>query len=290
IQNKHFWVGIILFIISVGWYYLIREIKLPGYLKAVWNNEIFGRFFNANDGHRENLRFYIDGLINRRFYFWWILLLSPVTFFSDNKNLKKITFYAVITGLSYLLIISISKTKLAWYDLPLYPAFAVLISGTVYTIISFLSRWRFIKNKFIVDLAFLVILPLLFFQPISKIIDFTFNPKQQSWDQDFYYISYYLRDQVENNKILKNCYVLQPEDLGLSPGIPFHLSHMIFYTNILISRGSNIRFIPKELCKSESQVITNSQPCKKYIDENFESEVVESYKNVEVYNLTRRKN
>lgn len=289
LKNKHFYIGIALFVIGVGWYYALREIKLPGYLSTVWDNEIGGRYFDTNDGHDANLLFYLKGFYEWRLKLWWLFLLSPVLFIQKDKRIKKVAVYSLTIGISYLVLISCAGTKLAWYDIPLYPIISIIGAFNVYVLVKWLQEIQIVKRYINIHVLLYVVVPLVFYTSVSAIIEYTFNPKQHEWTKDFYYISYFLREKAENKEVLENCFVLQPEDLGLRAGVPFHLSHMMFYVNIINRNGGDIRFIPKEQTKSGTKVITNSLPCKKYIESNFLIEIIEEFENVRIYRVLKEK-
>ncbi|MFV0265517.1 MAG: ArnT family glycosyltransferase [Draconibacterium sp.] len=289
IRSKHFYFAVLVSVSIIGAYYFAREIKLPGYLSSVWENELFGRFFAVKEGHKENFEYYLKGFIHGRYFFWWLLPFSLLTFFSNDSKLKNITLFLVITTVGYLLIISSSKTKLGWYDIPLYPLFATLNGITLYWLVGVILKFAPVQKPFITNIVYLAIILGLFYLPITRNISITFNPKEKPWDDDFYSISYYLRDKLSNNPQLQNCYVLKPEDQGLSAGIPFHHSHIAFYVNSLKKKGSIIQLIPKECSNVGNIVVTHSAPCKHYLEQNFVLDTIDSYKNVTVYFLIDRK-
>ncbi|MFA7082262.1 MAG: glycosyltransferase family 39 protein, partial [Bacteroidales bacterium] len=53
LKNKFTYIGIGVFILLIGGYYFGREIFDSGYLKAVYENELGGRYLTALEGHKE---------------------------------------------------------------------------------------------------------------------------------------------------------------------------------------------------------------------------------------------
>ena len=69
-KNKHFYFGIIFFCFFVFGYYLLRELVNPGYLQAVYENELGGRFNTPIEGHSQKFSFYFYNIIERGFANW----------------------------------------------------------------------------------------------------------------------------------------------------------------------------------------------------------------------------
>ncbi len=66
--------------VTIG-YYLLREYFNPGYLKAVWNDELFPRYLNKSENylyqHNDDFWYYFRNLWQSRFV-PWIYFLPPV--------------------------------------------------------------------------------------------------------------------------------------------------------------------------------------------------------------------
>ncbi|MDR1006731.1 MAG: glycosyltransferase family 39 protein [Bacteroidales bacterium] len=137
LKSRTFYWGILIFVLLVGTYYIGRELQNNGYLKAVWNEELGGRFNHTIDGHKHGFGFYFEKLYQYfSSYFIWILPVAiALNWFvkskSDNKALsllrKDLSIYTFGTAIVYLLIISCAKTKLEWYNIITLPLFAIFI-------------------------------------------------------------------------------------------------------------------------------------------------------------------
>ncbi|MBD2713569.1 glycosyltransferase family 39 protein [Microvirga sp. STR05] len=113
----------------VGSYYAIREAAGPGYLAAVWANELGGRAGGSLEGHQESVGWYTSLLAEFKFSFW--LAFAVVGFGLGIRHARTTSEYqlAVLCGVWvgwYLLLLSSMQTKLTWYDAPIYPALALL--------------------------------------------------------------------------------------------------------------------------------------------------------------------
>src|SRR5262249_5526799 len=73
--SPHFYFSAIIFLIFTLSYYLLREFYNPGYLKAVAENELTGRYMNLVLGGTEHpFTYYFHNMISYRFVPWLYLL------------------------------------------------------------------------------------------------------------------------------------------------------------------------------------------------------------------------
>lgn len=136
LKDKCIYFHMLLVLICGGVLYVIRELKNPGYLAAVVNNEILGRYFQTSEGHKEPFLFYWNNLVNVRFNPWIFLvpfscILLP--FVIEDSRLRKITVYFSICCVTFFIFISIGNTKLIWYDAPLYTLMSLLVAVTIFS-------------------------------------------------------------------------------------------------------------------------------------------------------------
>lgn len=127
--NQAFLYGSGIFILVIFSLLYFREQQAPGYLQATLLNDAC-RIFRTVENHREPAIFYLENLFNKRFSAWFILLIIGCGFaFSDYaKQEKQLLFGLTVLSLVYLIVITCSKTKLIWYDMPLFPHFAIIAS------------------------------------------------------------------------------------------------------------------------------------------------------------------
>ncbi len=123
------YIGIGLFVLLVGGFYVAREAASEGYLKAVWNNELGGRYLTVLEEHSGGFWFYWDFLKDSQFsYFFWLV---PACFvlnlvFKD-KEARQANLFCGLLAVGQFLIISTAQTKLEWYSLPIIPSLAMII-------------------------------------------------------------------------------------------------------------------------------------------------------------------
>lgn len=109
-------------------YYFLREAYNPGYLQAVWTNELGGRYFEGLEGHTHELWFYFRVIFDMGKYSPWCFLW-PLAFFIAIfvPKTKQFGILVLLNTLLFITILSLAKTKIQWYLLPIIPCTALVI-------------------------------------------------------------------------------------------------------------------------------------------------------------------
>lgn len=131
----------VMFAVSV--YYFYREWLNPGYLKAVWVNEIVGRYMQPNEGHVSEWYYYFSEIYYHYFegFVFFILFTLPLLL---GKYSDKLIQYLMISILTFLGIISLSATRIHWYLAPSIPLMSALVAiGIIHYVNGFLSKTIF---------------------------------------------------------------------------------------------------------------------------------------------------
>ena len=136
-QNRGFYIALFSFVFLVVGYYFLRSILTPGYFQAVLENEIGGRLTRQDFLNQKTLPFYfyIESMISQdRFFMWIFLLPASIVYIFTRKsscNMKSIGLFFIFIFTSISTLLAISKTKLEWYDAPLYPIMSIIIGISV---------------------------------------------------------------------------------------------------------------------------------------------------------------
>ena len=127
LQTRWFWLGFIFFGAVGLTYYLGREYVQPGYLDAVWRNELGGRFAQTNEGHDHPWYYYIGVLARQTGIGGGFLLLFGVILALNSKTnrVRLAARDALIVALFLGVILSASQSKLDWYLVPMHPLLAL---------------------------------------------------------------------------------------------------------------------------------------------------------------------
>jgi 4-amino-4-deoxy-L-arabinose transferase-like glycosyltransferase len=137
-KDKKFWLAIFSGIILILAYYLSREMASHGYLQAVWENELFPRYFNTAETYKyskSDFWFYYHELRDWQFSTWcWLLLPAIIiNMLACRDMLKRLHYFLLINSVSFFIIISRGTTNV-WYDLPLIALFAMIIGIALYQV------------------------------------------------------------------------------------------------------------------------------------------------------------
>ena len=188
LKRKAFYTGLFFFIFFGPGYYFLRETVNPGYLQAVWSNELGGRFMAVNEGHEGPWYFYFSEIISWQFVNYYLLfpvaLLSGIFLMRD--KVQHLVVFAFITGLFFLLFISLSGTKLSHYDAPLFPYLAIITASLFYRLFVAIRSWlgQYYKILSAGIVAAAIILAMLA-KPYADILAKVYFPKGDWWEEGF---------------------------------------------------------------------------------------------------------
>lgn len=265
LKNKHLYFGMLLFITIIASYYYIRDIQNPGYLKAVYENELGGRFLEVTENHKASFWYYYSNFFSR-FEFWVYLLPCGflVGYFSKNTTIKNMTVYISVLALSFFLVISLAQTKLEWYDVPIYPFLAILSGVFINFIYDFLRKIELDRLALSKNVLHPIFLFFIFIGPYENIIKQNYLPHDPSYE--FYEFSHFLK---------KNAPKLYEKDENVIFFDEYH-AHILFYLMKHESDGFQVTRKKIEELQVGDFVFTGTQ----YwglpnIDQVFEYEILE---------------
>ena len=143
--SKWFYIGFTICLSICAGYILLRESQNNGYIDTILNNDI--KKFNFKlDSHKEPFDFYINNLFGYRFI-WFLFILPGIFLLFINQKHKQKAIFIMLLLISYFSIISISTTKLEWYDLPLFPLLSLCAAYTLYYVYSKTEYLQTNKNR-----------------------------------------------------------------------------------------------------------------------------------------------
>lgn len=220
LKSRAFHVGILAAAALVGGYYGWREILEPGYLAAVWENEIGGRYFRVNEGHSGSIFYYVRPLLAN----FWVFLLPAALWLATaetSRRLRRFAGFSLCLSIVFFMLISLAKTKLVWYAAPLYPFLAALTAaGLAMAARQAMKRFRIPAPAMLLPLALLFILPVM--QSVSFVQQRTgaaVRPLPPG-DDASYVMSRFLKSGTDRAWGLDNaCFV----GFGYQPHIDFYL-------------------------------------------------------------------
>jgi 4-amino-4-deoxy-L-arabinose transferase-like glycosyltransferase len=125
---SNFWIWLLAFLallLCLG-YYGSRELYDPGYLQAVWETELGGRFFLVNGPHAEGRRFYIDVLLWGFEPALIFLPLAALTALGTGTRRRSLVILCLSCAATILIVLTSSQTKTYWYATPILPFLAIV--------------------------------------------------------------------------------------------------------------------------------------------------------------------
>jgi 4-amino-4-deoxy-L-arabinose transferase-like glycosyltransferase len=282
-RNKHFYLGALLFLFIAFGYYFLREYYNPGYMKAVSENELGGRYLNnLQVDHKSSFWFYYNYMLDEHLTAWYLLVPCGllIGIFSENKKIQKLTVFSGIVIVTFFLIISAAQTKFNWYDCPLFPFIAIIVAIFIHFIFNSFENVAIKSNlpalKYpVVPYVFLF---LVFINPYQAVINKTYYSKEHPYNVEMYEISYFLRSAISNPQKVDNCYLLMDDSKD----------QLFLYLKILQGKGASISFKKREELQAGDTIIACEQSVKEYLAANYNYESIENYKNISKYKLISR--
>ena len=281
-KNKHTYFGILLFILFIGGYYTAREIVNPGYVQAVLQNEIGGRYFTVKEGHSETIFFYYDILVDSKFKFWILLLPCAIAlaFAIRETKLKKFTLYCITLALTFFIIMSSSHSRLPHYDAPIFPFLALITATFLLFIFRVISEYEIKLNATSFILFPYIFLFLVFITPYQYIVSKTYFPKEADWEKGFYRTGYLWKDALKGIIDLKGYYYL-----------PYWYNyHNTFYIHLLQDKGVKIDVKDYRKLDAGDKVIAAQNEAKEYVESHYNFNIIKDVDNIRFYQINGIKN
>ena len=121
--------GIPVFIVTAVPWYVLAELRNPGFLKYfLWEQNIV-RYTTAHFNRSQPWYFFIL-VLSAGIFPWSVLLPSAISYFWK-RSLTRERLFLVLWALTPLIVFSLSASKLAHYILPMFPAVAIIIGAMV---------------------------------------------------------------------------------------------------------------------------------------------------------------
>ncbi len=124
-----FWLAASAWVLVMGAWYGLREYARPGYLEAVWINELGGRFAGTLEKNQGAWYYYFYHMGRTKMlpWFWLLPVVLPFALHHPDDRARRTAWFALCWVLGFLFVISASRTKLVWYANPAYPWLALLV-------------------------------------------------------------------------------------------------------------------------------------------------------------------
>jgi 4-amino-4-deoxy-L-arabinose transferase-like glycosyltransferase len=281
-RTKDTFIGAALFLTLVGGFYTIREVAAPGYLEAVWMNELGGRYGDTLEDHAGPWNFYIRLLIDHHFHDFWLLVPigSVLGLAHRDRAIRRWTTLLVCLGSTYLFVISTAGTKLEWYAAPLFPVLSALVAIAVYVPFVWLRNEEVFTPQLRTRVLPFLLLFIVFVEPYSRTVGRVYFPEEWFWDVERYAASHFLQKEYRSK---------DPVDLDAFCYDDYNAHHS-FYVDLMRDRGDAIRMTSKMDLVPGQKAMAVEPFVKDYIGSHYTHEVLQDQGPVRIYRITGEHN
>ncbi len=280
LKEKHFYLGMLSFVLMVGGYYFFREMASGGYLQAVYNNELGGRYLDEIENHTQEFLYYYKNIIHYRLAKIWFVLVPAgmgLGWACRDSKFRHLSIFSSLIVITFFLIISSAKTKLEWYDIPMYPFFALLIANVIYFVFRLLKQSEYMKAPLRYNIAGYLFLYLVFILPYQSLVHKVYKPYERPQDETFYQVSHLLQDGIKANDEHLNRMVLVYK--GYKPQLEF-------YANIMYDRGITFKFSDNfDYLNKGDLVIVTHKHSEKELAGKYDYKVFKRIKSITIYEI-----
>ena len=208
-------------------------------------------------------------------WYWLVPCGMAVGFFIKDEKLRKVTLFSTLIAFTYWLVISSAQTKTEWYDLPLFPFLALIVAVIIYTGFNFLKNSTDLTKLFSFNVIPYVFLFAVFLAPYEKIIDKVYKPKEEYAHQEFYQLSYFLKDAADLKHSVKDYYLCYHG----------YAAHLLFYVNLLNDANQNVSFKDWNNLQPGDMIIASQSNVQSVIENNYSYELIGAVNNVKQYKI-----
>ncbi|MEI6123896.1 MAG: glycosyltransferase family 39 protein, partial [Bacteroidota bacterium] len=275
--SMNFLFGTLLFFIVNFGLILLKNQDNPGYLYEIFNKDA-GRMLRVVENHKEIFSYYVDGLIMNRFSVWFTLLMFGFVFvfISKVEKEKKILLMTTILLVSYFLVISISVTKLQWYDMPLFPFMALIAAYPIYFIINWFLNSKPAKSGFKVSLIIISVFAYPYYM--------MFRQSQENGLNSF-----------EKNNEASERYLFKKniEHVNLDGIKVFYTGYngsLLFYKYKMQEMGQNIELVCSENFNDNDKVLVSNDSLKKCIKKDYVNKIIDNNDNADLIQIISKTN
>lgn len=276
VWNKTFLCGLVIFILITTGLIFLRELDTPGYLNVILYKDA-GRLFTGIENHSEPTLFYLDNLFTTHFSVWFILLIvgSLLTIRLQKEGDKKILSFFILLGFSFFIIISLSTTKLSWYDMPLYPYFSVISAYPLYFLI---QRIRFhpkgSSRQLFLAITCIFIYPYI--AMFNKSQSNSLNDGERAREAN----ERYLFERINENKNLD----------GIKVFYSIYHRSLIFYKYKLAEKGQTIDVTDKMTFHEKDRVLVANDSLRTMLSQIYHYKVLDTYGKATLLELSEKIN
>ncbi|MEQ9187768.1 MAG: glycosyltransferase family 39 protein [Cryomorphaceae bacterium] len=248
-------------------YLLVRELAQPGHMSFLIGRQA-GRLVN-DVGHDQPIDYYFNRLKDERLrmYLPFAMVAVFLPFFKKDPAAKPFQFASTLT-LVYFLLISIARSKLEWYLMPIYPLIGVSLGYLVSLAITPLKAWQ--KA---------ILIALLFAWPCHVMLRKTQENKIDMWSKYYEMEEQYLFNAYNEGRNIDGLNVVHDHFDGA----------LLFYKYKFKIAGQHINLQNNLDLKVGELALVDSDKHKKEIDSLFVLDTLDQLENVYLFEIISKK-
>lgn len=277
--NIHFWIGAVILIVPVAAWYICRSRVDPGYMDAAWLIDLGGRY-SLLSGVVAGPDYYLSLLAHDNFVPWLTVSVAGivVAFKSTEAVLRRLCLFLCLISCGLLLVLSFSETKWWWYILPIYPLLSILggicIRFIVEAATNLIGPKKTVANIAIQAFA----IGTLFVIPYMLSLDRAINHGTIGTDESTE-MGFFMRDVVNGKRSLKDAVV----------AIETYQGNIRWYFKVLAQKGRPVTTIENRQFRLGQTVVAYQPEIISFIDEHFQTLLVEDFHGVKTYRIIQAK-
>lgn len=281
LKSRDFYLGAVTMFAVVLAYYFLREAYNPGYMRAVQENELGGRYLTVLEAHQHSFWYYLNNLRDLRFSIWylWIPAGLLLGLLSKDDKIRNLTSFSALMTVVFLLVISMSQTKLFWYEVPVYPFLAIIIASSISFVFEYVRSNHWINENLRLNIAPYLFLFLVFIGPYKAILASTYLPVESKENQSYYALGYYLKDALRGKHDVQDKFVLYD-----GYNYQFH-----FYINLLQEEAIRVNFKDWKKLEAGDEVIMSQESMIKNLKDLYNLEFISQEGHITQYIIHDRK-
>jgi hypothetical protein len=265
-----------LFVVSA--YYIIKNVFNPGFLEAVYQNEIKLISANAHIKHAEFVFYYIHlKTLGFQTYFYLLpVVIIPLLFGKDEK-IRQVIRYSLLCAIIYLVGSSLSVTKNEWYIAPIYPFLWLALGVSLYE--SYRITIHSLPNKYLKAILSLIVIYYFIYISEPRYTD-AYEINTYSTTNNAY-----IYEPERAGHYLKSIKKKYPEHKDFIALISYHPRQLNFYIEkFRYEDGTKVEVVnhvPDFL--NNDHVFTCEQPFKDEIESGYNYSLIDSSKYGKLY-------
>jgi 4-amino-4-deoxy-L-arabinose transferase-like glycosyltransferase len=271
-----FYLAAAVFLVITLGYYLLRDYQNPGYIQAVINNELTGRYLNDLETHYAEFWYYLKDILRFKFIPWIYVL--PLCFVatqpsSNKKIVNRIGIYATLFLVCDLLVISFSQTKLPWYDAPFYPMASLLVGLGISSTFDAVLNFNRMYNRHIRLCILGLLFACTFSIPYLSVAYSTIYKNHgiiYGWSRPS-------NPQLKYGEYIKQLEIIHPEIKSYYVVNDDYNSHLLFYVKVANLKDRSIKIISSDqVSHTATPLVTCDPTVKKQLEQRYNMSLIHS--------------